>query len=436
MAAAPSAELAARGSIRFGIRDRLDARWMLGLGGLALATRLALVVSVPDRAWTPDSFFYHLVASNLADGHGYVWGATATASWPPVYPSLVSLVYLVFGHHPQAAYVLNAFIGAATVMLLYWVARRALGGREAIFSAAFLALLPSQIIFSDILLPETLATFEVVAFLALVLALPDRRRSWIFFGAAAAIATLTRAEGGLLLVVPIAIAWRTLPHREAALRAGIAIAVTIVCIAPWTIRNALAMDAFVPLSTNGGQTLWSAHNPKANGGPIRTDPLFDAALAKRYPDRRRYDVERDHILRTDAIEWARGHPGWELAQIPGRAAHLVGPASPVVDDWLDPPLNHAVIGPNARFRLGMAADIGWFGLLTLSVLSMLTLGRAAWRNRLLFGAGVYLATMTLFYCLIFFGSYRYRTPLEPLLILIAAPLVARLARVARAPDLG
>src|ERR1700754_1775195 len=109
MSAAPAVTFAARGRARLQIRDVRDARWMLGLGGLALATRLALIVSVPNRPWVlNDTFFYHSVGARLAEGHGYtLLDGSPTAGWPPVWTFMVSLVYRVFGPDQKAGYVLN-----------------------------------------------------------------------------------------------------------------------------------------------------------------------------------------------------------------------------------------------------------------------------------------------------------------------------------------
>ncbi len=85
-------------------------------------------------------------------------------------------------------------------------------------------------------------------------------------GAGIGLLTLTRGEGLLLVAVVLAAWWPALPRRALLARAAVVLAMLALVIAPWTIRNAIVMDAFIPLSTNSSTTLWSGHNPQATGG--------------------------------------------------------------------------------------------------------------------------------------------------------------------------
>ena len=40
----------------------------------------------------------------------------------------------------------------------------------------------------------------------------------------------------------------------------------VVVVVPWTIRNAVELHAFVPLSTGVGPTMCPSRNPEATGG--------------------------------------------------------------------------------------------------------------------------------------------------------------------------
>src|SRR5204863_9241985 len=74
------------------------------------------------------------------------------------------------------------------------------------------------------------------------------------------VALLTRPNGALLLL-PLCLAlWR--PHlRVRSLVAPAAIvAVAVLVVAPWTVRNARVMHAFVPVSTQVGYTLAGTYN--------------------------------------------------------------------------------------------------------------------------------------------------------------------------------
>jgi hypothetical protein len=76
--------------------------------------------------------------------------------------------------------------------------------------------------------------------------------------------------------------------------------------------------------------------------------------------------------------------------------------------------------------LATITDFAWFGLLTLFVLSLVVYGRSLLRNAALRAALIVMGVSVLLYCTVFYGNFRYRAPLEPLMLLVVAPLVTRL----------
>src|SRR3954453_16664611 len=189
----------ARGALR-----SADMRWALGLTALALVLRLVFVIAwgrtvTYDPASTSfafnDTFFYSWTGAAISMGDGFSFLGHASAHWPPGYSFLLAAVYTVFGADTFHALVANAVIGALTVPLTYWIARRALGRPAAIAAAAGLAVFPGQILMGDVALAETFYAFELVAFLALVMALGRSWRALVVLGIVAGLSALTRGEG-------------------------------------------------------------------------------------------------------------------------------------------------------------------------------------------------------------------------------------------------
>ena len=85
----------------------------------------------------------------------------------------------------------------------------------------------------------------------------------VVLGVAIGLAMLTRGEGLLLMGAALAVWWPE--HPQAGGWSAALAAVARSAIAPWSVRNTLVLDTFVPLSTNASTTLWSGHNPSAPG---------------------------------------------------------------------------------------------------------------------------------------------------------------------------
>src|SRR5256714_10848751 len=259
-----------------------DTRCALGIGLVALALRLAFVLAY-GRTQTltlgggvgfpfSDTFFYSWVGSALSMGDGFTFVGHTSAHWPPGYPFLLAGVYWTFGADTANALIANAVLGAMTVPLVYFVGLRVLGRTAAIAAAAALAVIPGQILIADVALAETFYTFELVGFLALAVSLERRPRTFVVLGVVAGLAALTRGEGFLFPLIVLGL-WGARGAMRRAWRDTVIVAVVmLLTVAPWTIRNAIVVHGFVPVATNASATLWSGHNPDANGGPVYHSP--------------------------------------------------------------------------------------------------------------------------------------------------------------------
>src|SRR6266700_6118479 len=81
-------------------------------------------------------------------------------------------------------------------------------------------------------------------------------------GVVIGLSALTRAEGlffAVVLVIPLVIGLRSLATKRRALLAVIAIGTAILVVVPWTIRNAVRLHAFVPISNNIGTAVDGAN---------------------------------------------------------------------------------------------------------------------------------------------------------------------------------
>ena len=433
---------------RAGARSALsstDLRRAAGLGGIAFLLRLAFVLLVerspfPDGSGSPaelsaelsalglfsDPFFYHRGAELLAAGDGLSSDVgVPTAQWPPVFPALLSLAYRVAGPEPLAGELLNALLGALTVVVLYLLVRRMFGRAEATVAAALLAVLPGQILWTDLLLAETLYTFLVVGTLALAVMLPRRPWAVVVLGVAIGIATLTRGEGLLLLGAAMAVWWPDMPRRELLARTAALAAVAVLTIAPWTVRNALVMDAFIPLSTNSSTTLWSGHNPSARGYQSYAPPELLRGIPQTGKER---EVEEGKLLRREALEYMTSHPLRELELIPLKLLAL-NRGDGYALEWVnggagdDRPLPADLLTP-----ISVIADSSYYLLLALTAASLLVLGPPLWRRPVVRGVLVLFAGSLVLYGFVYYGNYRYRAPLEPLMILVSAPLLVSVWR--------
>jgi hypothetical protein len=392
------------------------ARDLLLLGLLALALRAAWAL-VYGRVGleADDPLFFEITAANLADGDGFAYPEVPTALSPPGFPFLVSLLYTAFGTHLKLALALNVALGTGTALLLYLVARSAMGRRAGLVAGAAFAILPAPIFFTGAFVSETTFLFVAVGYLALAVFLPDRRWTPVVLGVAAGLAALTKLEGFLLLAIPLAIWWGQVDRGAWLRRGALLFAVMALTLLPWTIRNAAEPDAFIPSATGTAKLVWAGHSSEANGGPIHV------------PATPRDEVARAVRLRDDALEWAVTNPHKELGLVPRRLIALGGPTSRGFALWFNDSA-HRELGTSSALVFGVLGDAFDFFLVLLALAALVLIGaRRLWRlNPVTRGALAYLAASLVLYGLVTFGEFRYRLMMEPMLILVATPLLVSL----------
>jgi len=274
-----------------------SARPILIVCGGALALRLLFVLLYPQQPIDNDALGYDQEAVQLA--FGVPQGQEPVGiSKGPVYPLWLAGLYRLTGHDPRAARVMQAFLGAGTVVLLWALAARVFDRRVALMAAAFAAVHPALVSYTGQLMTETLSTLLLVALtygLVRAVERPGARRWWIFSGALAGGSILARQD--LLPVVACcagALAWARMPARRIGLFLG-AVALTML---PWTLRNYRTYGQIVLVSPVLGEGLWisttdwlewHSDEPRyraiAEGlGPVQRDRAFQRAAVKNILD--------------------------------------------------------------------------------------------------------------------------------------------------------
>jgi hypothetical protein len=421
------------------LRTSAAALVLIALAALAVRVAFALLAA-PDVKVVPptDAGAYHLLANNLADGRGYIRpydrllarppAIRPTAEYPPLFPALLSLVARAGGRSLDAQRLAMCFVGAGTVVLIGLLGARVAGWPAGLAAAAVAAVYPMLFQSDAVLMPETLYAFLVAAVLVLAYRALDAPSGLRFLalGAAVGAAALTRAEALLLvplLVLPLAAVRRAGdPRRRLALTA-VAVGGVAVVVAPWTVRNYVRFDAFVPVSTNASFIFDGANCPETYSGPLRgtwrySRGCFEGLLQSELAAGNEATVAASH--RDDGLEYARDH----LREVPGvmavRWLRTFGAYSPKREvafealEWRKP-----------RWQtLGMRM---YWALLPCAAVGTVVLVRRRQRVWPL-AATFALVSLT---TILTYGNQRFRIAAEPALVVLAATGIVAVARRVR-----
>ena len=421
---------------------RRQARWLAGIVVVGALLRIAWVTYAARHPQTLiDPTFYSLYAERIADGHGYTLSyGEPTAYYPPGYPiALGVVVWFVRAlpgvpyHLPTVAGWFNIVLGVATIGLVFELGRRVFDDtRIGLVGAAILALWPNLIFHTAVALTETLFNFLLLAALLVLLvprwdgeARPSTRRL-VVFGLLLGASVLVRPIS--LLVLPgLGLVWlRRLgwDWRAVLGRLAIAGATTAAVILPWTVRNAFAMDAFVPISTNFGDNLCIGRHEGATGAFSLTTECFGGYDHLKRPE---YETERNSGTTREAIDYLVHHPVDEVRLLWWRAFYTLHDdhdALAVAESY------GADRFMSKRWRnvWEWTADAWFFGVLGLTVVGLTAVRRRDDARRSFFlWSMVAMAVPPL----IFFGDVRFHVPVLPFMAVIAAVTVVRVRDAAR-----
>jgi len=444
---------AARNGGRAGVAA-LVAILLLGLG-------LRLGEAWDGRAPVYDAAAYAAIAANLERGEGFTVGPEATqpsSNYSPGLPLFVAGVYEVTGGiHERSARVVLALVGTLAILFAYLLAhrlRRAMDSTQqrvsnassdaiaGLVAALAVAVYPALLEYQGMLMSEPLAaTLLSGAVLAIFWAADPRPAGrerdpgappdsagpalrWLLPGVLLGALAMVRPEYlGIAVLLALVVFVRTAraDWRRSLVRAAALLAGLVLVVAPWTLRNAIALERTVPISTGGGQVLFAGTYLPSDGDPEKVGAEVVARHPQLFGPDAATHLRLEQILARLA---AARYPDLETDQALSRLGK-----DQLWDDLSEEPLEYAGFlatkiwrvwghGPRAVMREPLWATLH----LVLVGLGLVGLGLLAWRRR---WEALVLATV-----LLGITALSALLVASPRRLLVMLPLVAALAGVA------
>ena len=236
----------------------------------------------------------------------------------------------------------------------------------------------------------------------------------ILLGLVVGATALVRGQGLFLLIAAALFWWLSTADWRRALRWAAVVGVTsLAVIVPWSIRNYVAMDGFVFISTNAGGNLWLGNHEGATG---RYMWMADEWTRERYanlPEPER-EVAASNLALREGLKFMFTHPADELRLSATKLRALYE------DDeeglrWIHRPEVGSAVG-SIRV-IGDVADGFYFAVLAVSAG-----GLAYWLRQRRSAVALPLLVVGVFTLgqLLFFADPRFHFPMLPSLCLLAA----------------
>lgn len=378
-------------------------RGLLTLTGAALLVRLAWVALEPATSPVADETMWLTWGSEVLPSAEVAFSPRRLrfVFHPPLYLYFVGVLSSLFGSL-LAVKLAQAVVGAALVPAVGLLGRRAFGAGAGLVAGGIVAFYPELVWFASHFWAETL--FATLLWWGMErLAASDERASTAGAGAAGAVfglAILTRET--VLYFLPLAALWLAWRRAGGGRRAAAFLLAALVLVVPWTVRNALVFDAFVPVSTSGALNLWQGNTRMSRQEVYEEYWAVHGKIAK-----------YDHARRRAVEAILERQPWWILEKLREvMPEYWAAHGQPIVH------MERGAYGPLRR-PLAFAA-IALLLAPYLAALALLAVGIAFLPRR---RPAVLVLGFLAFYVLLHVASHgyaRYRLPSLPAVFLVAA----------------
>jgi hypothetical protein len=312
---------------------------------VALFLRLIPVVVMRDMGIGLDDMYqYDMLARSIASGDGFRWYSekdlptvlpylhldlasvdydprgVLTSFRPPLYPTFLAIIYLIFGEGVRRFFVarmVQTVLAASLAPLTYFIARNLFPRNEkgARISAWIITVYPMLVIYPLSLATENL--FFVLVLCSMLALLKAKRSShpsinskktfislilesrwFIISGFLLGLTCLTRSVAQIFALLAVAWIWFLLKDRRQAI---IMVLAMVLVIGPWIIRNSLLYGRLTGIESAIGYDLYLGYHPQGSGTFQYPQSLVLMTMMN--------DSERDQVGIQKTLEFIKADPG-------------------------------------------------------------------------------------------------------------------------------
>ena len=380
-----------------------------------------------------DSLTYQNIAFHLVQEHCYcLYSHLPTVDRAPLWPFVIAIIDRLLGPQDILVRLVLCLVGSGTCGLLYLFAKDLFGERIGVFAGIVGAIYPFLYVYDGLLYAESIYIFLLLAFCYTLYRMQrsPRLSLMVTSGILLGLLSLTRPNGIALL--GLFVLWVGVMYKikvfswRVALQSVLVVSLlSLLFIAPWTIRNYKVTHTLVTVAVGDGKVLLGAYNYET------ADPVYQHGyyagvwiipsestpwIAEKFPTEcaKACEVTRDNAYEDAALQWIQGH----LSYMPFMLGQHFINTWQIVPQEADLATNRFPNRDSSRFVVAMMETITPI-VFALALLGVVVTSER-WRN-LLF---IYLMILlTLAQNVVFYGIPRFRAPIEPMLILLASGAV-------------
>ena len=235
---------------------------------------------------------YNIIAQNIYQGKGFFFDkgqepiisdARYTLGRPPLYPYFLVLIYLIFGQKIWIVQLIQIVISTVTGYVIYKIANKIFEERVALFSAIVYGIHPLFFWYPPRLYTETILIFllAIIVYYTILLFENLSLKHSIMLGMLLGIFNLVKSSMLLfpLYIVVGLLCFYTYQKRQVIKSFLVINILMALIISPWTLRNYIVSDHFVPVQIGIGLQFFRGNSIVFNNKAGLLKSSFNEPLA-------------------------------------------------------------------------------------------------------------------------------------------------------------
>lgn len=426
---------------------------------LTLFTRLGFfVVSAPykdvnvkERVLYSDPGIYHGIALNIIAHHSFSTSVeeplTPNSARTPLYPLFEATIYSMFGVHPYIVMLFQIAFSVFVCLLIIKIGAMLFNVTTGLIAGLFYGIDPVSILYPNTLYTDSFFTFLFILCVYFLLRFfQSNQNKWLVYSAfALGLSVLCRPVAQyFFIVVFILVFFKFWSQKKKALLCSLTyIAVFIVCISPWVIRNYMVFNTpMISSHQEEGLIFWSCAHLEADLskiGFVEAQKKLRRELADVTQDSSLTLSQKMKIYQRTAIAKILKHPfTYAKVNLAGIASMYLGPSSEQICHRLGFPINKNVSltkillareGPLSTIKAvwNIKGGVGFLVILYgVAFLGVVYFGMVIGIVRAVI-SGKYLGLSTLLLIIAYYsaitgplGFSRYRLPVMPYIFILSS----------------
>ncbi len=240
------------------MKDWCTKNKLILLFALALCARVAFVLTLENRYYYFDTVHYDKAAKAIIAGQGFGEGYEFSQFFrkeyalTPLYPIFLAAIYFVCGPSFLAVRIVESILGAVLCLLIYRIGKRVFNEAVGLSAGYFSALFPHLIFLCGLLYVENLFAFLLALGIWFCLRWYDDRRNSQIVLASLMFGLACLGRPVLFAFYPFLALWMIFvaggARRQKVTATVVAALITVLTLAPWTVRNYLIFGKITPVS--------------------------------------------------------------------------------------------------------------------------------------------------------------------------------------------